>query len=173
MGMNCKHALNESDKTPLFFIKKSTITTLSFIKFTVIMIQCTVKGITMDRDIEKELVYWKGQETRMPILLRGARQVGKSYVVEKFGREHFNNNILIVNFELQPELCACFDSLNPLGIIQKLSILMRRKIEPNKTLLFLDEIQDCPNAIRALRYFKEQLPELHIIGAGSLLEFTL
>ncbi|OGV50852.1 MAG: hypothetical protein A3F46_02480 [Legionellales bacterium RIFCSPHIGHO2_12_FULL_42_9] len=127
----------------------------------------------MDRDIEKELVYWKGQETRMPILLRGARQVGKSYVVEKFGREHFNNNILIVNFELQPELCACFDSLNPLGIIQKLSILMRRKIEPNKTLLFLDEIQDCPNAIRALRYFKEQLPELHIIGAGSLLEFTL
>lgn len=83
----------------------------------------------------------------MPILLRGARQVGKSYVVEKFGREHFDNTILIVNFELQPELCVCFDSLNPLDILQKLSILMRRKIEPNKTLLFLDEIQVTQNLI--------------------------
>ena len=127
----------------------------------------------MDRDIETELVNWKGQKSHMPILLRGARQVGKSYVIEKFGRQYFDNNILIVNFELQPELCICFDSLNPLTILQKLSILMRYKIEPNKTLLFLDEIQDCPNAIRSLRYFKEQLPELHIIGAGSLLEFTL
>ena len=127
----------------------------------------------MDRDIEKELVNWKLQKNRMPILLRGARQVGKSYVVEKFGRQYFDNNILIINFELQPELCSCFDSLNPMAILQKLSILMRYKIEPNKTLLFLDEIQDCPNAIRSLRYFKEQLPELHIIGAGSLLEFTL
>ena len=132
-----------------------------------------MKGITMDRDIEKELVNWKLQKNRMPILLRGARQVGKSYVVEKFGRQYFDNNILIINFELQPELCSCFDSLNPMAILQKLSILMRYKIEPNKTLLFLDEIQDCPNAIRSLRYFKEQLPELHIIGAGSLLEFTL
>lgn len=126
----------------------------------------------MKRDIENELLLWKHQAVHLPILLRGARQVGKSYVVEKFGREHFND-LLIVNFELQPELCSCFETLDPYAILQKLSLLMHHKIEPGETLLFLDEIQDCPNAIRALRYFKEQLPALHVIGAGSLLEFTL
>src|SRR3990167_3443565 len=126
----------------------------------------------MDRDIEKDLLSWKQQADHMPILLRGARQVGKSYVVEKLGRDHFDN-IVIVNFELQPELTPCFETLNPDDILQKLSLLTRHRIEPGKTLLFLDEIQDCPNAIRALRYFKEQLPALHVIGAGSLLEFTL
>ena len=122
--------------------------------------------IFMDRDIEKDLLHWKQQAQHLPILLRGARQVGKSYVVEKFGREHFAN-LVIVNFELQPELSVCFETLNPHEIIQTLSLLMHQKIEPEKTLLFLDEIQDCPNAIRALRYFKEMLPALHVIGAGS------
>ncbi|HLB43274.1 MAG TPA: AAA family ATPase [Gammaproteobacteria bacterium] len=86
----------------------------------------------MDRDIEKDLLYWKQQANHMPILLRGARQVGKSYVVEKFGRDHFND-ILIVNFELQPELGPCFEILNPHEILQKLSLLMHHKIEPGKT----------------------------------------
>ncbi len=126
----------------------------------------------MDRDIEKDLLDWMQQLDHMPILLRGARQVGKSYVVEKFGREHFDN-VLIVNFELQPELGGCFETLDPNEILQKLSAMMRHNIEPGKTLLFLDEIQDCPDAIRALRYFKEKLPDLHVIGAGSLLEFAL
>ena len=126
----------------------------------------------MHRDIEKELIRWKNQVNHLPILLRGARQVGKSYIVEKFGREHFDN-LLVINFELQPELKTCFSSLNPKDILKNLNLLMRHKIEPGKTLLFLDEIQDCPDAIRALRYFKEKLPELHVIGAGSLLEFTL
>jgi predicted AAA+ superfamily ATPase len=126
----------------------------------------------MDRDIIKHLLYWKQQTDRMPILLRGARQVGKSYVIEKFGHDHFDN-LLVVDFELQPELIPCFETLNPFDILQKLSLLTHHKIEPGKTLLFLDEIQDCPNAIRALRYFKEKLPALHVIGAGSLLEFTL
>ena len=126
----------------------------------------------MQRDIENDLLAWKQRENRMPILLRGARQVGKSYVIEKFGREHFEN-LVVVNFELQPELIRCFEDLNPLNILQKLSVYLRHLIEPVKTLLFLDEIQDCPNAIRALRYFKEQLPTLHVIGAESLLEFTL
>jgi predicted AAA+ superfamily ATPase len=126
----------------------------------------------MDRDITKDLLYWKQQPEHMPILLRGARQVGKSYVVEKFGQDHFDN-ILTVNFELQPELGHCFDTLNPFEILPKLSLLTHHKIEPGKTLLFLDEIQDCPNAIRALRYFKEKFPALHVIAAGSLLEFTL
>lgn len=127
----------------------------------------------MYRDIEKDLLRWKNQPEHMPILLRGARQVGKSYVVEKFGREQFENDMLVVNFELRPELSACFETLDPQDILKKLLLLTRYTITPGKTLLFLDEIQDCPNAIRTLRYFKEQLPELHVIGAGSLLEFTL
>src|SRR3990167_2582045 len=126
----------------------------------------------MDRDIEKDLLYWKQQANHMPILLRGARQVGKSYVVEQFGQDHFENTV-IVNFELQPELIPCFETLQPTEILQKLTLSTHQKIIPGKTLLFLDEIQDCPNAIRALRYFKEKMPELHVIGAGSLLEFTL
>lgn len=126
----------------------------------------------MKRDLEQDLIAWKNQKNHLPILLRGARQVGKSYLIENFGRNHFEN-ILVVNFELETRLKTCFENLNPNEIIQKLSILMGHNIEPTKTLLFLDEIQDCPNAIRALRYFKEQLPQLHVIGAGSLLEFTL
>ena len=92
----------------------------------------------MDRDIEKDLLHWKQQAQHLPILLRGARQVGKSYVVEKFGREHFAN-LVIVNFELQPELSVCFETLNPHEIIQTLSLLMHQKIEPEKTLLFLEK----------------------------------
>lgn len=126
----------------------------------------------MKRDIENDLLSWKLSRERMPLLLRGARQVGKSYVIEKFGREHFDD-VLIINFELQPEFVACFETLKPAEILPQLSLLAHHKIEPGKTLLFLDEIQDCPNAIRSLRYFKELLPELHVIGAGSLLEFTL
>jgi predicted AAA+ superfamily ATPase len=126
----------------------------------------------MKRDIERELLQWKQQQHPLPLLLRGARQVGKSYVIEKFGREHFEQ-LVTINFELQPELMACFDSLDPTEIINTIFLLTRQKIEAKKTLLFLDEIQDCPNAIRALRYFKEKLPGLHVIGAGSLLEFVL
>ncbi len=126
----------------------------------------------MNRDIEHDLLRWKEDKNRMPILLRGARQVGKSFIVEKFGRAHFEN-IVVVNFELQPELISCFNTLQPHEILTTLSLSLHTKIVPGNTLLFLDEIQDCPHAIRALRYFKELLPELHIIGAGSLLEFTL
>ncbi len=126
----------------------------------------------MERDIENDLLLWKEQTNRMPILLRGARQVGKSFIVQKFGHAHFDN-LVTVNFELQPELSSCFNTLQPSEILTALSLSLHRKIQPGKTLLFLDEIQDCPNAIRALRYFKELLPALHVVGAGSLLEFTL
>ena len=107
----------------------------------------------MDRDIEKDLLTWKNQDSHLPILLRGTRQVGKSYVVEKFGRTNFED-LQIINFELQPELKRCFEDLHPKIILEKLNILTRHKLESGKSLLFLDEIQECPNAIRALRYFK-------------------
>ncbi|MFH1664924.1 MAG: AAA family ATPase [Candidatus Omnitrophota bacterium] len=127
----------------------------------------------MKRDIEKELFHWKEHKDRLPLLLRGARQVGKSYIVEEFGKKAFNNNIVVVNFEFRPELKQCFTTLDPVEIINKLQMLMGVAIEPEKTLLFLDEIQECPNAIMSLRYFKEKYNKLAVIGAGSLVEFAL
>lgn len=126
----------------------------------------------MKRDIESYLLSWKQRRHHLPLLVRGARQVGKSYVIEAFGRAMFDN-IVIVNFDLEPGLRACFQTLHPNDILTALSLSTQQPIIPGKTLLFLDEIQECPQAIHALRYFKEQLPELHVIGAGSLLEFTL
>jgi len=126
----------------------------------------------MNRNIFKSLADWKQSKTRQPLLIRGARQVGKTFAVELFGRENFRN-LVTINFEERPEFKRCFDSYNPEEIIRKISILTGAVITSGETLLFLDEIQECPRAITALRYFKEKLPLLHIIGAGSLLEFAL
>ena len=126
----------------------------------------------MKRDLERDLFNWKEQKDRLPLLLRGARQVGKSYVVEEFGKKTFKN-IVTVNFEFRPELKQCFTTFDPIEIINKLRLLMGENIEAEKTLLFLDEIQECPNAIMALRYFKEKHARLAVIGAGSLMEFAL
>jgi len=126
----------------------------------------------MYRFLEKELLKWKESKTRYPLLLRGARQVGKTYLVEKFGQAEFASYVS-VNFEAQPEAVACFETLMPEEILLKLQLIVKKPIVPGKTLLFLDEIQVCPKAIQALRYFKEQMPQLHVIGAGSLLEFAL
>lgn len=126
----------------------------------------------MKRAIEPVLKKWKEQSDRLPIILRGARQVGKSYVIEKFGNDHFEN-LVVCNFDFRPELANCFDNLDPVSICAKLEIAFKTKIRPGHTLLFLDEVQNCPNAIMALRYFKERMPLLHVIAAGSLLEFSL
>ncbi len=123
------------------------------------------------RLIEKELEDWRHAPQRYPLLLRGARQVGKTYIVEKLGKQF--ESFEMVNFEAQPEAIACFSTFNPQEIVQRLELLTKRPIRPGQTLLFLDEIQSCPEAIAALRYFKEKMPELHVIGAGSLLEFAL
>jgi predicted AAA+ superfamily ATPase len=127
----------------------------------------------MKRSIEKHLQSWQQEPTRLPLLIRGARQVGKSFTIEKFGREFFENCVTI-NFDLYPHYSQCFEGdLDPFRIIETLSVIARTDIFPGKTLLFLDEIQQCPRAIMALRYFYEKLPTLHVIGAGSLLEFAL
>lgn len=126
----------------------------------------------MRRAIEPILMKWKNKEDRLPIILRGARQVGKSFIIEKFGQENFEF-LVTCNFEYQPELISCFDIFDPVAICAKLEVAFKTRIIPGKTLLFLDEIQNCPNAITALRYFKENLPALHVIAAGSLLEFVL
>lgn len=126
----------------------------------------------MYRNIFTHLVEWRDQTDRLPLLMRGARQVGKTTVVEQFGKEYFAE-VFKINFELQREYRLCFDTLDPDDILKKLYTISGKTLHPGKTLLFLDEVQDCPNAIMALRYFYEKRPDLHIIAAGSLLEFTL
>jgi predicted AAA+ superfamily ATPase len=127
----------------------------------------------MKRLIEKDLLTWKNRLDRMPLLLRGARQIGKTYVIEQFGKEQFEST-LTINFEESKETRKTFDGdLNPALIMRDLSARFKHPIIPGKTLLFFDEIQACPNALLSLRFFKEQVPELHVIGAGSLLEFIL
>lgn len=126
----------------------------------------------MKRKLQQELIAWKNRNEHLPILLRGARQVGKSYLVEDFGKTHFED-IAVVDFENRPELKIAFNKREPQEIISKLEIALNKPIKKGRTLLFLDEIQLCPEALISLRYFKEQMPELHVIAAGSLLEFLL
>lgn len=126
----------------------------------------------MKRHVEHHLVAWKVSKQRSPLLLRGARQVGKTYLVESFARTHFEQTISI-NFEKNPEYAECFTTFEVTEILQKIAVYQGKTIQVGSTLLFLDEIQGCPRAIQALRYFKEDLPELHVIAAGSLLEFAL
>jgi predicted AAA+ superfamily ATPase len=126
----------------------------------------------MDRHLDNELLKWKSRPICFPLILRGARQVGKTYLIEHFGKTHFTS-FVSVNFEAQSEVIACFESLNPEEIITRLQKILKVKIIPGETLLFLDEIQSCPKALAALRYFKEKMGNLHLIAAGSLLEFAL
>lgn len=126
----------------------------------------------MKRSILADLLRWKESPARMPLLIRGARQVGKTYTVEEFGKLHFDRTV-VCNFENRPDFSLCFRTLDPKQIVAEIELMANAAIVPGKTLLFLDEVQECPKAIMALRYFKEQMPELHVIGAGSLLEFIL
>jgi len=126
----------------------------------------------MKREITKEFIAWQNRKNHKPLIVRGARQVGKTYVIEDFAGTHFQN-YLKINFEEQIELKSIFKTCNVKRIQDELSILFSIDIFPGQTLLFFDEIQACPEAIVSLRYFYEQYPDLHIIAAGSLLDFTL
>ena len=123
----------------------------------------------MERRIKNRLVDWKNKETHVPLILRGARQVGKSFLIKSFGEKYFQNCVE-VNFEQRPEFSRCFNTLVPREIVANLELVMGQSIIEGQTLLFIDEIQECKNALLALRYFKEQMPALHVIAAGSLLE---
>jgi len=126
----------------------------------------------MKRLAESYLIDWKERRNRKPLILRGARQTGKTYLVEKFARSHFDI-VLKVDFEFDLAVKSIFQSRNPHTITSELSLYFDTEITANQTLLFLDEIQACPEAIATLRYFYEKMPELHVIAAGSLLDFTL
>lgn len=124
------------------------------------------------RNIDTELLHWKGLSSRKPLLLRGARQVGKSTVVRQLA-QHFEY-FAEINFDENPDYAKIFEnSLSPQEICQQIAVLTNTPIQEGKTLLFLDEIQSCTEAIGSIRYFYEKMPDLHLIAAGSLLEFAL
>jgi len=126
----------------------------------------------MKRMLRRHLETWKVSATRRPLIIKGARQVGKSWTVRDFGTEY--NEFIEINFEYDKEADKIFKKDNdPLRIIRDLRLLTEKDIMPGHSLLFLDEIQVCPEAITALRYFYEKAPEFHVIAAGSLLNFTL
>jgi predicted AAA+ superfamily ATPase len=128
----------------------------------------------MERTITQSFQKWKEKPNRKPLIVRGARQTGKSFSITDFGNSHFEGSIHILNFEKRRDLNAVFEADYEIRrILSELEILINKKITPGMDLLFFDEIQECPRAIAALRYFYEQLPALHVIAAGSLLEFAL
>lgn len=125
-----------------------------------------------NRLIDKYLQEWATRDAHKPVLLRGARQVGKSTAIRHLA-EKFDVYVEI-NFEKQPVYKTLFEEdLDPERIVSQMSAMYGKRIEPGRTLLFLDEIQECPKAIMSLRSFKEDMPTLHVVAAGSLLEFAL
>ena len=126
----------------------------------------------MYRHALEYLKEWKVKSNRKPLVLRGARQVGKSYLIRLFSEEQFEN-LLEINLEKNQNIAELFVSKSADKIIQLLELQFNADIVPGKTLLFLDEIQAAPDVFAALRYFHEEKPELHVIAAGSLLEFML
>lgn len=124
------------------------------------------------RHIDKQLMQWRESSRHNPLLIRGARQVGKSTAVRELGKSF--RYFVEINLEKQPALMQLFpENIDVKKTCEKLSGALSVPIIPGETLLFIDEIQVCKEAIMALRYFKEDYPELHVIAAGSLLEFTL
>src|SRR3990167_4528187 len=127
----------------------------------------------MKRDIYKKLLAWKNSERRKPLILQGARQVGKTYALEAFARAEYNDYIHC-NFEINVDLASFFShNIVPAQLIQKLEFYYGKKIYPGKTLMIFDEIQACHEALNSLKYFHEQANHYHIAAAGSFLGVKL
>ncbi|MBN1676545.1 MAG: ATP-binding protein [Kiritimatiellae bacterium] len=124
----------------------------------------------MERRYMRELVDWKDRKTRKPLVVRGARQVGKTYLIREFARAHFEN-LVELNFDKTPEKAGLFRERDVSSILRLLEVDSRRAVVPGRTLVFLDAIQAAPAVFPVLRYFCEDRPDIHVIAAGSLLEF--
>jgi predicted AAA+ superfamily ATPase len=123
----------------------------------------------MKRKISNTLIEWKNDEERKPLILNGARQVGKTYILEQFGAQHFEN-VIYLNMEIEIALRDFLDGdISPKRIVQHLELTKKQRITADKTLIFFDEIQACERALTSLKYFCEQAPEYHVAAAGSLL----
>lgn len=126
----------------------------------------------MKRLREEFLKNWLLSENRKPLIIRGARQVGKTWIVREIAKK-FGLHLIEINLEKDPQYISLFGTNDPKRIILNLSSQLNTSIDPEKSLLFLDEIQAAPEIIGKLRWFAEDLPNLAVIGAGSLLEFVL
>ena len=119
----------------------------------------------MERFIMKKLKKWKNSKTRKPLILRGARQVGKTYILKQFGEENYKD-IAYFNFDHDEDLYDLFkNTKDPKRILEQLSFFYGKAIKPTDTLIFFDEIQECPNALNSLKYFQEEANEYHIVCA--------
>ena len=120
-----------------------------------------------------ELVEWKDSKNRKPLIFRGVRQCGKTYLLKEFASKYYEDYIYL-NFEKNPNYCSIFEKdLEPSRIIIEIEVLTGKKIIPNKTLIIFDEIQTCKKAVTSLKYFCEEKPEIHIASAGSLIGISL
>ena len=123
----------------------------------------------MRRTAMEKLVAWKSSDERKPMVLKGARQVGKTWLMKEFGKNYYKSFVYF-NFDEEDELKSIFETnKNPQRIIELLSMIAGEKIYPADTLIIFDEVQECPEALNALKYFKEKANEYHVIAAGSLL----
>lgn len=128
---------------------------------------------SMQRESLKQLVAWKNSPRRKPLIIEGARQVGKTWLVKEFGKNYYNNCVYI-NFEQEKGLQNLFEQdLNPTRIIETLQLHANKAITPEDTLIFFDEIQAAPSGITSLKYFYENAPQYQIIAAGSLLGMSV
>lgn len=128
----------------------------------------------MKRDFQTTLAEWNGKAVRKPLVIRGMRQTGKTWCVRDFAAKFYKDQFLEVNFEFSDRWAPVFDGdLDPGRICDELELLWGRRLRGGGTLLFLDEIQLCPRALASLRYFRERMPEIPVIAAGSLLDFAL
>jgi predicted AAA+ superfamily ATPase len=127
----------------------------------------------MKRTIVEKLVEWKKSPYRKPLIIKGARQVGKTYSVKEFGAQHYEN-IAVFDFMETPELAEFFERTNdPLRIIENLSLATGQIINLDKTLIFFDEVQEAPKVLQSLKYFNQNANGFHVIAAGSLLGISL
>lgn len=123
----------------------------------------------MKRLAMQDLLNWKSSEDRKPLILKGARQVGKTWLMKEFGKKYYDNYVYF-NFDEEDDLKSIFQTnKNPFRIIELLSMISGEPIKSGNTLIILDEIQECPEALNSLKYFKERANEYHIVVAGSLL----
>ncbi|MDR1110743.1 MAG: AAA family ATPase [Deltaproteobacteria bacterium] len=123
----------------------------------------------MYRKVFGELVAWKDGQRRKPLVLKGARQVGKTWLMREFAREAYGDSVY-VSFDRDADAVKIFDDTkDPKLILERLGLIRGKTILPEKTLIILDEIQECPNALGSLKYFNEEANEYHVITAGSLL----
>ena len=123
----------------------------------------------MRRTAMEKLVAWKSSDERKPMVLKGARQVGKTWLMKEFGKNYYKSFVYF-NFDEEDELKSIFETnKNPQRIIELLSMIAGEKIYPEDTMIIFDEVQECPEALNALKYFKEKANEYHVIAAGSLL----